>query len=118
MLSNDLFKQAQFSFKRWVLYFRIEPGRCFHDGFVMAECGKGKPAMIRSHTTMSPAPEWQVIIGQVPTRIVYATSSESNRFQPFFFCGRSFREYIKSKWVGIALDDVFGFFKFVEAYHR
>ena len=88
-------QQSQLSFQWRILNGGIKPGWRLHDRFLMREHIEAMLAMITAHSTLTDATKRQMVIGELPGGIVYATRSELNLFQPLFCFSPAARKYIK-----------------------
>ena len=70
------FKQFQFTLEWRIFYIRIKPGWRFHHRFFMTEGVEGKPSMIITCSAETSATERQMMIGEMPARVVHATAAK------------------------------------------
>src|ERR1044072_6934612 len=84
-LSHNFLKQPEFSFERRVFNVRIKPGWSLHDGFAMTESFKRIFTMIFTNATIALSTKGQVVVSEVPARIIYTGTSGRDRLQPLLF---------------------------------
>src|SRR4051794_39605704 len=84
-LPHNFFKQPELSLERRIFNSGIKPRWGLQYSFTMAESFKRIFTMIFADATIASSAKGQVMIGEMPARIIDACPAGRNCLQPFFF---------------------------------